>query len=320
VNQVIQKTALIVGITGQDGAYLAKHLLSLGYQVIGTSRDAQACNTANLEKLGIEKNLKLVSLAPNDFRSSLRCISDTTPDEIYNLSGQTSVGLSYEQPVECMESIAIGTLNILESIRYLGINTRFFSAGSSECYGDTGHDIANESSPFRPRSPYAVAKATSFWQVASYREAYGLFCCTGILANHESPLRSKRFVTQKIIQTAKRIKQGQSNELVLGNIDICRDWGWAPDYVVAMHLMLQSDMPKDYIIATGKTHSLREFIKCAFEALSLDYLKYLRTEASLFRPNDVNNSRLSPELINLEVGWKSTVTLYEIVDRMILAY
>jgi GDPmannose 4,6-dehydratase len=127
-------------------------------------------------------------------------------------------------------------------------------------------------------------------------------------------------VTQKIIQTAKRIKQGQSNELVLGNIDICRDWGWAPDYVVAMHLMLQSDMPKDYIIATGKTHSLREFIKCAFEALSLDYLKYLRTEASLFRPNDVNNSRLSPELINLEVGWKSTVTLYEIVDRMILAY
>ncbi len=314
------KTALIVGVTGQDGAYLAKHLLSLGYNVIGTSRDIQACNTDNLMRLGIKSDLRLSSLAPNDFRSSLRCISNAAPDEIYNLSGQTSVGLSYEQPVECMESIAGGTLNILEAIRYLGISTRFFSAGSSECYGDTGDHIVNEISPFRPRSPYAVAKATSFWQVASYREAYGMFCCTGILANHESPLRSKRFVTQKVIQTAKGIKQGTCNELVLGNIDIWRDWGWAPDYVVAMHLLLQSGAPKDYIIASGKTHSLRDFVQTAFNALSLDYLEYLRIEPSLLRPNDVGISRLDASLIQRDLGWKATISMKQIIEQMILNY
>ena len=311
------KTALIVGVTGQDGAYLAKHLLSLGYNVIGTSRDIQACNTDNLMRLGIKSDLSLSSLAPNDFRSSLRCISNAAPDEIYNLSGQTSVGLSYEQPVECMESIAGGTLNILEAIRYLGISTRFFSAGSSECYGDTGDHIVNESSPFRPRSPYAVAKATSFWQVASYRDAYGIFCCTGILANHESPLRSKRFVTQKVIQAAKSIKQGKSNELVLGNIDIWRDWGWAPDYVQAMHLLLQPESPKDYIIASGKTHSLRGFVQTAFKALSLDYLDYLRIESSLMRPNDVGISRLNASLIEKDLGWKSVISLNQIIEHMI---
>lgn len=311
------KTALIVGVTGQDGAYLAKHLLSLGYIVIGTTRDAQACNIGNLQILGIDKRVNLVSLAPNDFRSVLRCISLADPQEIYNLAGQTSVGLSYEQPVECMESIAGGTLNILEAIRYLGISTKLFCAGSSECFGDTGESTVNEASPFRPRSPYAVAKATSYWQVCGYRDAYDVFCCTGILANHESPLRSKRFVTQKIIQTAKSIKDKKCHELTLGNIDIARDWGWAPEYVTAMHLMLQQSSPKDYIIASGLSMSLRDFVKITFTLLSLNHNDYVRIEPSLFRPSDVAASRLDPSLIRQDLGWSTTTRLETIIEKMI---
>jgi GDPmannose 4,6-dehydratase len=254
------KTALIAGVCGQDGSYLAEYLLSLNYRVVGTSRDAQVCNTSCLERLGIHHDVELVSLAPNDFRSVLKTLTVVAPDEIYNLAGQTSVSLSFEQPVECMDSIAGGTLNFLEALRYLGASSRFFSAGSSECFGDTGKQPANENSSFKPRSPYAVAKCTSFWQVSNYRSAYGCHCCTGILANHESPLRPKRFVTQKIISGVKAIKAGEATRLQLGNLDIWRDWGWAPEYVKAMHLMLQQQHPQDYVIATGSTYSLRDFV------------------------------------------------------------
>ncbi|MFM9104698.1 MAG: GDP-mannose 4,6-dehydratase [Cyanobium sp.] len=203
-------TALIAGITGQDGAYLAHHLLSQGYRVVGTSRDAQMADLSRLERLGIAADVELVSLAPNDFRSVLKVVSSAQPQEIYNLAGQTSVGLSFDQPVECMESISVATLNLLEVIRYLGGGIRFFSAGSSKCFGQTGEEPATEDTPLRPRSPYAVAKAAAFWQVATYREAYGMFACTGILANHESPLRPKRLVTQKIIEGVKAIKAGRA--------------------------------------------------------------------------------------------------------------
>lgn len=223
----------------------------MGYQVVGTSRDSQVCNTSRLERLGILQDIELRSLSPSFFRSVLKTLIVTTPDEIYNLAGQTSVGLSFEQPVECMESIAGGTLNFLESLHYLGLASRFFGAGSSRCFGDTGPQAANEASAFQPRSPYAVAKSAAFWQVANYREAYGIYCCTGVLANHESPLRPSRFVTQKIISTVLAIKAGTQQHLRLGNIDIWRDWGWAPEYVQAMHLMLQQDMLSDFIIATG---------------------------------------------------------------------
>ena len=313
------KKALIAGITGQDGAYLASHLLSLGYTVVGTSRDSSSCNSSRLERLSIHRDVELVSLAPNDFRSVLKTLTSTAPDEIYNLAGQTSVGLSFEQPVECMESIAGGTLNFLEALRYLGLASRFFSAGSSECFGDTGAQSANEISPFCPRSPYAVAKSTAFWQVASYRDAYGLHCCTGLLANHESPLRPQRFVTQKIISAVKAIKAGTQNKLTLGNLDIWRDWGWAPDYVQAMHLMLQHDTPTDFIVATGKTHSLRDFVDQAFDFVGLNSCDYLQTDSSLFRPSDLKYSSVDPANIKNKLGWQASVDFRGIIERMMCA-
>ena len=313
------KKALIAGITGQDGAYLASHLLSLCYTVVGTSRDSSSCNTSRLERLSIQRDVELVSLAPNDFRSVLKTLTSIVPDEIYNLAGQTSVGLSFEQPVECMESIAGGTLNFLEALRYLGLASRFFSAGSSECFGDTGAQSANEISPFCPRSPYAVAKSTAFWQVASYRNAYGLHCCTGLLANHESPLRPQRFVTQKIISAVKAIKAGTQNKLTLGNLDIWRDWGWAPDYVQAMHLMLQHDTPTDFIVATGKTHSLRDFVDQAFDFVGLNSCDYLQTDSSLFRPSDLKYSSVDPANIKNKLGWQASVDFRGIIERMMCA-
>ena len=310
------KTALILGITGQDGAYLAHLLLGKGYRVVGSSRDAQMANTSRLERLEIAGQVEVVSLAPNDFRSVLKVVSGVKPDEIYNLAGQTSVGLSFEQPVECMESIAGGTLNLLEVIRYLGAPVRLFNAGSSECFGDTGREPANEDTPFKPRSPYAVAKATAFWQVANYREAYGLFACTGILANHESPLRPNRFVTQKIIQGVKAIAEGKQEKLVLGNLDIWRDWGWAPEYVEAMYGMLQAEESQDYVIASGMTHSLREFVDAAFEHAGLEPQGRLEVNSGLMRPTDLSYSAMDPGKIERALGWKANLKLEAVVARM----
>jgi GDPmannose 4,6-dehydratase len=310
------KTALILGVTGQDGAYLAHLLLGKGYRVVGSSRDAQMANTSRLERLGIAGEVEVVSLAPNDFRSVLKVVSGVKPDEIYNLAGQTSVGLSFEQPVECMESIAGGTLNLLEVIRYLGAPVRLFNAGSSECFGDTGREPANEDTPFKPRSPYAVAKATAFWQVANYREAYGLFACTGILANHESPLRPNRFVTQKIIQGVKAIAEGKQEKLVLGNLDIWRDWGWAPEYVEAMYRMLQAETPMDFLIASGKTNSLRELVAAACRVAGLKVKERVEACDDLLRPTDLTYSGMDPRIINQKLGWKSGHTLEDIVQKM----
>lgn len=312
----MRRSALIAGITGQDGAYLARHLLEAGYRVVGSSRDAQSSDTSRLHRLGIAQDIELISLAPNDFRSVLKALSSIEPAEIYNLAGQTSVGLSFEQPVECMESIAGGTLNFLEVLRYLGAPTRLFSAGSSECFGETQQKAANETTAFYPRSPYAVAKSTSFWQVANYREAYGIFCCTGILANHESPLRPQRFVTQKIIDGVRRIKRGETQELRLGNLDIWRDWGWAPEYVVAMHQMLQAPIAKDYLIASGHTTSLQEFVRLAFAAAGLEADKYLISDATFLRPSDLKYSSMDPSQIFADLGWKAQVQPNEIVQKM----
>jgi GDPmannose 4,6-dehydratase len=312
----VSPTALICGVTGQDGAYLAHHLLALGYQVVGSSRDAQMADTSRLERLGIATDVELVSLAPNDFRSVLKVVSGVQPQEIYNLAGQTSVGLSFEQPVECMESISTATLNLLEVIRYLGGGIRFFSAGSSECFGQTGETPATEETPLRPRSPYAVAKAAAYWQVATYREAYGMHACTGILANHESPLRPKRFVTQKIIEGVKAIKAGKASTIQLGNLDIWRDWGWAPDYVKAMRLMLQAEQPGDYLIASGTTTSLRHFAQEAFAAADLDMAEHLESVEALKRPADLAYSAMDPSRIDKDLGWVSKRPVGEIVGRM----
>ena len=255
------KKALICGVSGQDGAYLAQLLLNKGYSVCGTSRDAQMSSFQNLARLGIRDSVKLESVSLTDFRSVLQVLTKIQPDEVYNLAGQSSVGLSFDQPVETLESVATGTLNLLEAIRFTGANIKLYNAGSSECFGDTGELAADESTPFRPRSPYAVAKAAAFWEVANYREAYGLFACSGILYNHESPLRPARFVTQKIVAAACRIATGSSEQLYLGNISVVRDWGWAPEYVEAMYLMLQQQQPDDYAIATGESNKLEDFVE-----------------------------------------------------------
>ena len=313
------KKALIFGVSGQDGAYLAKLLLSQGYTVCGTSRDAQISSFKNLEQLKIRDRVQLESTALNDFRSVLQVLFKIQPDEVYNLAGQTSVGLSFEQPVETLESIAIGTLNILEAIRFIGSPIKFYNAASSEVFGDINGAAADESTAFSPRSPYAVAKATAFWEVANYREAYGLFACSGILFNHDSPLRPERFVTQKVIASACRIAAGKQDKLYLGNVDIQRDWGWAEDYVEAMYLMLQQQQPDDYVIATGESYKLAEFIEIAFRLVDLDWRDYVISDKDLRRPTDIAVSRGNPQKAREQLGWQAQHKIADIVRMMIAA-
>lgn len=311
------KTALICGVTGQDGTYLAHYLFGMGYKVFGTSRDAQMRDTGNLGRLGITDHVSVVSMALNDFRSVLQVLEKVRPNEIYNLAGQSSVALSFEQPVETLESLAVGTLNLLESLRFLQLKCRFYSAGSSECFGDTGDSAANETTPFRPRSPYGVAKATAFWEVANYREAYGLFACTGILFNHESPLRPERFVTQKIVRAAKRIAEGSGERLRLGNLDVGRDWGYAPEYVQAMWRMLQQDTPDDYVIATGTTNKLQDFVATAFGHFGLDWKAHVDIDQGLLRPSDLKLSRADPSKAKARLDWAATSDMATVIGRMI---
>ena len=313
------KRALISGISGQDGAYLAKLLLGKGYQVFGTARDAQMASFQNLETLGIRQQVTLLSMALNDFRSVLQTLSRAKPDEVYNLAGQSSVGLSFEQPVETLESISIGTLNLLEAIRFLQQPIRLYSAGSSECFGDTGGAPADETTSFHPRSPYAVAKSAAHWEVANYREAYSLFACTGILFNHESPLRPERFVTRKIISAACRIAAGSGEKLQLGNISIARDWGLAPEYVDAMWRMLQQETPGDYVIATGETNTLEDFVTETFAQLGLDWKKHVRSDPSLLRPSEIMVSRGNPGKSFKELGWRAENRMRDVIRIMISA-
>ena len=311
--------ALICGVGGQDGAYLSRLLLDKGYEVIGASRDAMASTFFNLKRLDIRDKVVTTSMAITDFRSVIQTLDKYQPDEVYNLAGQSSVGLSFEQPVETMESIAIGTLNMLEAIRFYGKPIRFYSAGSSECFGDTGTVPASEETPFRPRSPYAVAKATAHNLVANYREAYSLYACTGILFNHESPLRPERFVTQKIVRTAARIASGDKGKLEMGNINIQRDWGWAPEYVEAMWKMLQLDQPQDFVIATGRTVSLEFFIEHAFRFFGLDYKDHLVVNPNFFRPTDIHFGASDPSKASNLLGWRAQVKIETTIENMCMA-
>ncbi len=312
------KKALICGISGQDGSYLAKFLISKGYRVFGTSRDAQAASFSNLNKLGILNSVNTCSMALNDFRSVLHVLNQVQPDEVYNLSGQSSVGLSFDQPVETMETISLGTLNVLEAIRFLSKNIRYYNAGSSECFGETtANDPADESTRFNPRSPYAVAKSAAHWQVATYREAYGLFASTGILFNHESCLRPERFVTRKIVESARRIAMGSKEMLFLGNTKVVRDWGWSPEYVEAMWRILQMDTPEDFVVATGKSISLEEFIALVFSEYDLDWQKYVKTKSSLFRPLDLIQSHANPSRAKKKLGWQAKYKVEDVVRFMV---
>lgn len=311
------KTALICGISGQDGSYLAKFLLDKGYTVWGTSRDAQGSSFENLVKLEVKDKVTLLSMVPEDFRSVLVALRKSQPDEVYYLAGQSSVGLSFEQPAETIQSIALGTLNILEATRMLDKPARIYNAGSSECFGDTGGIAANESTPFQPRSPYAVAKASAFWLVNNYREAYNIFACTGILFNHESPLRPNRFVTQKIVSTAKRIAAGSDEKLVLGRLDISRDWGWAPEYVEAMWLMLQQKEAEDFVIATGECNSLESFVDAVFSELGLDWSKHVEQNNEFMRPTDLSISLGDPRKAEQNLAWKAKLKMRDIVKLML---
>ncbi|MEL6226582.1 MAG: GDP-mannose 4,6-dehydratase [Pseudomonadota bacterium] len=311
--------ALICGIGGQDGSYLATLLLSKGYEVWGTSRDADRGRARNLKRLGIADQLRVISMAPSDFRSVFTALDRSEPDVVYYLSGQSSVGLSFDQPAETLHSIALGVLNLLEAIRMTGRDIRLYNAGSSECFGDTGDQPAHEETSFRPRSPYAVAKASAHWLVRNYRESYGLFCCTGILFNHESPLRPARFVTRKITGGAAAIARGETDRLTLGNLDIARDWGWAPEYVDAMTRMLESDRPEDFVIATGRTARLEEFVAAAFAYFDLDWRAHVESSPEFVRPSDIRVSRGDPARAAAGLGWRAEARMEEVVARMCAA-
>jgi len=308
--------ALILGISGQDGAYLARFLLERNYEVHGSSRDHESTSFTHLERLGLRRHIRLHSLSLADFRSVLTTLQRVDPSELYNLAGPSSVGLSFHNPVDSFEGIAVGTLNILECLRVLRHPARFYQAGTSECFGETKRP-ANEATPFRPRSPYAVAKAAAHHAVSLYREAYGLFACSGILFNHESPLRSERFVTQKIVAGAVRIAMGSREKIHLGNLNVRRDWGWAPDYVELMWEMLQAKQAADFIAATGESHMLREFVQAVFFELELDWREHVVVDPSMYRPADILISQGNPSAARRILGWKAKLRFSQIVRELV---
>ncbi len=256
-------------------------------------------------------------MALNDFRSVLQCFMKAQPDEVYNLAGQSSVGLSFEQPVETLESICFGTLNILEAIRLVNKSVKFYNACSSECFGDTGKIPSNESTPFRPKSPYAVAKSAAFWEVDNYREAYGIYACSGILFNHESPFRHPRFVTGKVVNMACKIAAGSTEKLVMGDLSIVRDWGWAVEYVEAMWRMLQLDSPEDFVVATGQSYKLQDFVATVFARFGLDWQKHVVTDLTFVRQNEIRANYADPSKAQDKLGWRAEKSMLEVASLMV---
>ena len=310
------KKALICGISGQDGAYLASFLLQKGYEVTGTSRDVRVTSLKNLDRLGIRGKVTLILVDLTNFQSVLQALQNVRPEEVYNLAGQSSVALSFERPVETMESIVVATLNLLEAMRLSKRATRFFSPASGECFGDTDGKPADEGTPFKPKSPYAVAKTAAFWLVANYREAYGMHASSGILFNHESPLRPGRFVTKKIVRGAWEIANGSGEKLHLGNLSIKRDWGWAPEYVEAIWQMLQLSDPQDFVIATGETHELMDFLDAAFSFFGLKWQDHVISDPTLKRPTDLTVGMANPEKAHRVLGWKAEFKMRDVVRMM----
>lgn len=310
-------TVLIFGISGQDGAYLARLLLDRGFVVHGTSRDREMSRFANLVRLGVREKVHLHSAVPSDFRSVLQVINRVQPARIYNLASQASVGLSFDEPIETLDSIVGGTLNILEALRTFGREIRFYNASSGECFGNTDSGKANEETAFRPRSPYGVGKAAAHWAVANYRESYDLFACSGILFNHESPLRPSRYVTQKIVTGAADIAEKKIERLRLGELNIARDWGWAPDYVDAMARIVEHDEPQDFVIATGNGSSLEDFVSRSFSYFGLDWRAYVEVDQALKRPSDINVSVGDPGKAERVLGWRATTRMPALVDRLL---
>lgn len=313
------KTALITGITGQDGAYLAKLLLSKGYRVCGSFRRTSTVNLERLEYLGIRDKVELVPMDLLDVGNIIRVLEKVRPDEVYNLAAQSFVAVSFEQPVVTGEITGLGAARLLESIRIVNPRIRFYQASSSEMFGKAHAIPQNEKTPFYPRSPYGVAKLYAHWITVNYREAYNIFACSGIFFNHESPLRGLEFVTRKITHAVARIKQGFDRELRLGNLDAMRDWGYTPEYVEAMWLILQHDEPDDYVVATGEAHSVREFAEEAFACVGLDWQDHVVVDSVFCRPADVDLLVGDATKIGQELGWQPRTAFKELVRIMVEA-
>jgi GDPmannose 4,6-dehydratase len=312
-----EKTALITGITGQDGSYLAELLLEKGYRVVGMTRRSSTDVHERIE--AIVERLEIVSGDLLDQSSMTNVIAETAPDEVYNLAAQSFVPTSWTQPVLTGEFTALGVTRILEAIRAVDPSIRFYQASSSEMFGKVVESPQSERTPFYPRSPYGVAKVYGHWITVNYRESYDLFACSGILFNHESPRRGKEFVTRKISEGVARIKLGLDRELRLGNLDARRDWGFAGDYVEAMWLMLQQAQPDDYVISTGRTHSVREFVKLAFAVVDLDYERYVVQDRRFMRPAEVDVLIGDPSQARRVLGWKPKTSFEDLVEMMVKA-
>lgn len=311
------KNALILGVSGQDGAYLAHFLNQKGYRVHGTSRDPAATSFAGLDRLELRGSVTLHGLDLLDIDAVSALLHAIRPSEIYHLAGQSSVGLSFSQPLQTITSIATSTLILLEALRTMKSDARVFNTGSSECYGHC--DVAaKETTPFDPRSAYGVARVSSFWTAKNYRDAYGMYVATGILANHESPLRPSHFVTHKIIQAVARIRDASPERLKLGNIEVQRDWGWAPEFMEAYWLLLQADRPADYNIATGQTNSLQEFVREAFAVVGLDWQDHADADGSLLRPTEFLTTKVDPSRIAIDLGWRARYKMGDVI-RFLLA-
>jgi GDPmannose 4,6-dehydratase len=318
----MEKTALITGITGQDGSYLAEFLLKKGYTVYGIIRRASSFNTARVDHLyqdphELNPKLRLVYGDLNDASSLNHIIKTIKPSEIYNLGAQSHVKVSFEIPEYTAEVTALGTTRLLEAIRDSGIKTKFYQASSSEMYGKVLETPQTEKTPFYPRSPYGAAKVYSYWMTVNYREAYNMFACNGILFNHESPRRGETFVTRKITMALAKIKFGLQDKLYLGNLDAKRDWGFAGDYVEAMWLMLQQSKPDDYVIATGETHSVKEFLQEAFGYAKLDWKKYVAIDKRYFRPTEVDLLLGNAAKAKRKLKWKPKVDFKQLVQMMV---
>lgn len=315
--RTMARKALITGITGQDGAYLAKFLLDKGYEVFGLLARRSSPTTWRLSYLGVLDKVTLIDGDLTDIASIIRALNVAGPDEVYNLGAQSFVATSWAQPLLTANATGIGALHILEALRQVRPQARFYQASTSEMFGLIQEPVQSETTPFYPRSPYGVSKLFAHWMTINYRESFGIFGCSGILFNHESPLRGIEFVTRKVTDAVARIKLGVQDRLELGNIDAKRDWGFSGDYVRAMWAMLQQDEPDTYVIATGRTTTVRDMCRIAFEYVGLDYEKYVRVNPKLYRPADVPVLLGNPAKAKKVLGWEAKTTLDELIRMMV---
>ena len=312
------KKALITGITGQDGSYLAKHLLDLGYEVYGLMPRRSTPTTWRLEYLGVLGRVKLIEGDLADAAACMGAVMEAKPDEVYNLGAQSFVATSWRQPLLTAQATGLGAMNMLEAIRKLKPDAKFYQASTSEMFGGMKeHPLQDEETPFHPRSPYGCAKLFAHWTTINYRESYGIFGSCGILFNHESPLRGIEFVTRKVTDAVARIKLGKQKDLHLGNIDAKRDWGFAGDYVKAMHLMLQQDKPDCYVVATGVTTTVRDMCRIAFAHVGLNYEDYVVIDPAFYRPAEVEVLLGNPAKARRELGWKAETPLEDLMAMMV---